>query len=132
MPDTSVRSLGASPRSTAGGHWISGGEICDFSIAERKQVRIPAVPGIWTEDGDDVVLTATAEDGLTVDGKPLTGRIRLTADHGPIPESRVAHGERRLVVLRREGLWAVRDFDPDSPARRAFQGIEATAYDARR
>lgn len=82
-------------------------------------------------DGDEVVLAARPEDVLTVDGKPFTGSIRLTTDHAAVPESRVAHGRRRLVVLRREGLWAVRDFDPDSPARRAFEGIEATAYDPR-
>lgn len=109
------------PLSLTGTHWFS----------DYPEGRIPAVPGSWREDGDAVVLTASAEDGLTVDDKPLTGPVRLTADHGPIPESRVAHGERRLVVLRREGLWAVRDFDPDSPARHAFQGVEATAYDAR-
>ncbi|MEU9013981.1 DUF1684 domain-containing protein [Streptomyces sp. NPDC048479] len=109
------------PLSLTGTYWLS----------DYLEGRIPAVPGSWLEDGDAVALTASAGDGLTVDDKPLTGPVRLTADHGPIPESRVAHGERRLVVLRREGLWAVRDFDPDSPARHVFQGIEATAYDAR-
>ncbi|BAC74262.1 hypothetical protein AQJ43_17445 [Streptomyces avermitilis] len=43
----------------------------------------------------------------------------------------VAHGERRLVVLVREGVWGVRDFDPASAARRAFKGIEASSYDPR-
>ncbi|MFF0064507.1 DUF1684 domain-containing protein [Streptomyces sp. NPDC005279] len=109
------------PLSLTGTYWLS----------DYPEGRIPAVPGNWREDGDQVVLTASAEDGLILDNRPLTGHVRLTADHGPIPGSRVAHGERRLVVLRREGLWAVRDFDPDSPARHAFQSIEATAYDAR-
>ncbi|WP_374213985.1 hypothetical protein [Streptomyces sp. A3M-1-3] len=31
----------------------------------------------------------------------------------------------------REGLWAVRVFDPPSAARRAFAGIGATVYDPR-
>ncbi|MER6997322.1 DUF1684 domain-containing protein [Streptomyces sp. NPDC000410] len=107
------------PLSLTGTHWLS----------DYPEGRIPAVPGEWREDGDEVVLSATAADGLTVDGQPLTGGIRLTADHSPVHESRVAHGERRLVVMRREGLWAVRDFDPRSAARRAFRGIEATPYD---
>ncbi|WP_299537573.1 DUF1684 domain-containing protein [uncultured Streptomyces sp.] len=107
------------PLSLSGTHWLSG----------YPEGRIPAVPGQWREEGDAVVLTAAAEDGLTVDGKPLTGEIRLTADTGPIDDARVAHGERRLFVLRREGLWAVRDFDPASPARRAFRTIDATPYD---
>ncbi|MET7858552.1 DUF1684 domain-containing protein [Streptomyces sp. NPDC005318] len=109
------------PLSLTGTHWIS-----DF-----PEGRIPAVPGQWREEGDELVLTAAAEDGLTVDEKPFAGEVRLTADRGPIAASRVACGERRLVVLSREGLWAVRDFDPGSAARRAFRAIEATPYDAR-
>ncbi len=43
----------------------------------------------------------------------------------------MAHGERRLVVLVREGVRGVRVFDPAAEARRAFRGIEATPYDPR-
>lgn len=109
------------PLSLTGTHWL----------ADHPEGRIPAVPGAWREDGDEVVLTAEAEDAVTVDGKPFAGTVRLTADHAPIHESRVESAGRRLVVLRREGLWAVRDFDPGSEARRAFAGIEATPYDER-
>ncbi|MET9110972.1 DUF1684 domain-containing protein [Streptomyces zhihengii] len=109
------------PLSLTGTHWL----------ADHPEGRIPAVPGIWTDQGEQVLLTAGEEDGVTLDGKPFTGTVALAADHAPIPASRVAHGDRRLVVIRREGLWAVRDFDPDAPARRAFRGIEATPYDPR-
>ncbi|MFH9725000.1 DUF1684 domain-containing protein [Streptomyces sp. NPDC017254] len=109
------------PLSLTGTHWLS-----DF-----PEGRIPAVPGEWREDGDEVLLSAAAEDGVTVDGKPFAGTVRLAADHGPIHESRVESAGRRLVVLRREGLWAVRDFDPGSEARSAFRGIEATPHDER-
>ncbi|MFI8827963.1 DUF1684 domain-containing protein [Streptomyces sp. NPDC053431] len=107
------------PLSLTGTYWLS-----DF-----PEGRIPAVPGEWRAEGDEVVLTAGAEDAITVDGKPLIGTVRLTADHAPIHESRVESARRRLVVLRREGEWAVRDFDPESEARRSFRGIEATPYD---
>lgn len=109
------------PLSLVGTHWLS----------DYPEGRIPAVPGRWRADGDEVVLSATADDGLTVGGKPLTGDVRLGPDRGPIDTSRIAHSERRLVVLRREGLWAVRDFDPASPARHAFRTIDATPYDPR-
>ncbi|MFF1921061.1 DUF1684 domain-containing protein [Streptomyces sp. NPDC058221] len=109
------------PLSLTGTHWIS----------DCPDGRIPAVPGQWREDGEELELTAGPEDGLSVDGKPFAGQIRLGADRGPIDGSRVARGERRLVVLSREGLWAVRDFDPDSAARKAFRAIEATPYDPR-
>ncbi|WP_405662010.1 DUF1684 domain-containing protein [Streptomyces sp. NBC_00079] len=93
--------------------------------------RLPDIPGIWAADGDSVVLGADERDGLTVDGQVLSGEVRLAADAGPVAEARVAYGGRRLVVLVREGVWGVRDFDPDSAARRAFNGIEATPYDPR-
>lgn len=109
------------PLSLTGTHWL----------ADPPDGRLPAVPGAWRDDGDAVVLTATAEDGITLDGRPFIGDARLTADHAPVPESRVATGDRRLFVMRREGRWAVRDFDPDAPARRFFTGIEVTPYDPR-
>lgn len=54
-------------------------------------------------DEDAAVLTATGSDGLTVDGKPFSGEIRLGADTGPTDAARGALGDRRLVVLVREG-----------------------------
>lgn len=108
------------PLSLTGTHWFT----------DYPEGRIPAAPGEWREDGDAIVLKATAEDGLTVGGRPFTGEVRLAADTGPFAGSRVGDGERRLTVLSREGLWAVRVFDPRSAARRAFTGIEGTAHDA--
>ncbi|MFJ6700501.1 DUF1684 domain-containing protein [Streptomyces sp. NPDC091272] len=108
------------PLSLSGTHWL----------ADHPDGRIDGVPGRWQEDGAEVVLTAAAPDGITVDGQPLEGEVRLGADRGPIPGSRVRAGERHLVLLSREGRWAVRDFDPRSAARHAFAGIETGPYDA--
>ncbi|MER6980939.1 DUF1684 domain-containing protein [Streptomyces carpinensis] len=102
-----------------------------YWLEDHPGGRIPAIPGIWTADGDAVVLTAAGTDGLTVDGRPLAGEVRLGADTGPVEGARVALGERRLVVLVREGIWGIRDYDPASAARRAFRGIVATAHDPR-
>ncbi|MFI2201048.1 DUF1684 domain-containing protein [Streptomyces sp. NPDC020192] len=93
--------------------------------------RLPDIPGVWVAEADGVVLTAADGDGLTVDGLPFVGEVRLAADLGAEAESRVAVGEKRLVVLVREGVWGVRVFDPESDGRRAFRGIEATPYDPR-
>ncbi|MGW3861916.1 DUF1684 domain-containing protein [Streptomyces sp. NPDC005047] len=109
------------PLALTGTHWL----------ADYPDGQLPDIPGRWTQDGDAVLLTATGADGLTVDGRPLHGGARLTADAGPAGEARVALGERRLVVLVREGLWGVRDFDPAAGPRRAFRGIAATPYDPR-
>lgn len=109
------------PLALTGTHWIE----------DYPEGQLPGIPGRWTASEDAIVLTATAGDGLTVDGEPFTGEVSLGADIGPAGEARVSHGERRFVVLVREGIWGVRDFDPDSPARQAFKGIEATEYDPR-
>lgn len=109
------------PLALTGTHWLE----------DYPGGRLPDIPGTWALDGDAVVLTAAGEDGLTVDGRPFSGAVRLSADPGPAGAARVAYGERRLVVLIREGVWGVRDFDPASEARGAFRGIEATPYDPR-
>ncbi|MEV0642186.1 DUF1684 domain-containing protein [Streptomyces sp. NPDC050619] len=103
-----------------------------YWLEDHPAGRLPDIPGTWAVEGDAVVLTADDGDGnLSVDGRPFSGEVRLVADAGPAAAARVAYGERRLVVLVREGVWGVRDFDPDSAARRAFSGIEATPYDPR-
>ncbi|MEV0324306.1 DUF1684 domain-containing protein [Streptomyces sp. NPDC050658] len=109
------------PLSLVGTYWL----------ADYPDGRLPDIPGRWVEAGDEIVLTAEAGGELALDGRPFGGEARLAADAGPVGAARVALGERRFVVLRREGLWAVRDFDPESATRRAFGGIEATGYDAR-
>ncbi|MFI5620017.1 DUF1684 domain-containing protein [Streptomyces sp. NPDC051567] len=107
------------PLSLTGTHWL----------ADHPAGRIPAVPGRWRATDGGVSLTAAPEDGLRLDDEPFTGSAVLAADEGPPAHSRLAAGEVRLVVIRREGEWAVRVFDPAAPARRAFTGIEATPYD---
>ncbi|MEU1163627.1 hypothetical protein ABZ372_24425, partial [Streptomyces sp. NPDC005921] len=107
------------PLALAGTHWVE----------DHADGLLPGVPGIWAADGDGVRLTATAADGLAVDGEPFAGEIHLAADREPA--ARVTLGERRLVVLVRENVWGVRDYDPAAATRRAFRGIGATPYDPR-
>jgi uncharacterized protein (DUF1684 family) len=104
-----------------------------YWLVDAVDGRIEGVPGHWAQagDGGGVVLTAGPDDGLTVDGRPVEGAVPLTADTGPVEDSRLLHGERRLVVLRREGMWAVRIWDPNAGTRLAFAGIEAFEYDER-
>lgn len=100
-----------------------------YWLADYLEGRIPAVPGRRRAHGGGVVLTARAEEGVELDGRPLIGEAALAADEGRPAHSRLAAGEVRLVVIRREGQWAVRVYDPAAPARHAFAGIEATPYD---
>ncbi|MFE7276416.1 DUF1684 domain-containing protein [Streptomyces sp. NPDC057623] len=109
------------PLALTGTHWLE----------DYPERRLPDIPGEWTADGDGVLLTAVEADGLSLDGSPLDGAVGLGADTGPAGRARVAYGERRLVVVVREGVWGVRDFDPAAAARRAFRGIGATPFDPR-
>ncbi|WP_405703739.1 DUF1684 domain-containing protein [Streptomyces sp. NBC_00069] len=100
------------------------------TLSDHPEGRIPAVPGRWRATEGGVALTASAEDGLSLDGEPFTGDAVLAAEEAPPARSRIAAArDVRITVIRREGEWAVRVFDPASAARRAFAGIEATAYD---
>lgn len=108
------------PLALTGTHWL----------ADHPDGTLPGLPGRWYEDGDAVLLRAAAEDRLTVDGVPPAGEVRLGRDAGP-EVARVRRGGRHFPVLEREGLWAVREFDPDSAVRRAFTGIEVFPFDER-
>ncbi|MFJ9041361.1 DUF1684 domain-containing protein [Streptomyces sp. NPDC102406] len=103
------------PLALVGTHWLD----------DHPEGLLPAIPGHWRPDGDALVLTARAAEGFTVDGRPVDGETRLVAD------TTVTLGERRLVALVREGLWAVRDFDPAAPTRAAFRGIDLNPHDPR-
>ncbi|WP_405878797.1 DUF1684 domain-containing protein [Streptomyces sp. NBC_01136] len=109
------------PLALTGTHWLE----------DYPDGQLPDIPGRWTADDDGVLLAAAPEDGLSVDGEPFTGEVGLDADLGSAAGARVGLGERRFVVLVREGVWGVRDFDPASEARAAFKGVEATPYDPR-
>ncbi|WP_234323764.1 hypothetical protein [Streptomyces sp. NRRL F-2580] len=97
-----------------------------YRLADYPVGRIPAVAGRWRTTDGGVALTAVAEDGLRLDGEPFTGDAVPAADEAPAARSRLSAGEVRIVVIRREGDWAVRVFDPASQARRAFTGVVAT------
>ncbi|MDX6312145.1 MAG: uncharacterized protein QOF84_7389 [Streptomyces sp.] len=89
-----------------------------FWLVDAVDGRIEGVPGHWAEapDGETVILTTDAGDRVTLD---------------PDGEYRPADGDTKLVAIKREGLWAVRIWDPAAPTRRAFAGIEAFDYDKR-
>ncbi|UQX00478.1 DUF1684 domain-containing protein [Streptomyces sp. RerS4] len=109
------------PLSLIGTHWI----------ADYPEGRIPAVPGHWHATAAGVVLKASPQDPLALDGTPFAGRVRPGPDEGSPAHSRLSAGGRRLVVIVREGRWAVRVYDPAAPARAAFRGVEAGPYDPR-
>lgn len=100
-----------------------------YWVEDLPEGRLPDTPGHWAlAEGSGVVLTAGAGEQLRLDGEPFSGVVRLGADRGA---ARVSFGARRLVVIEREGVWGVRDYDPDAEARRGFKGIDVTEYEPR-
>lgn len=107
------------PLALTGTHWLAD-----------LRGGVPGVPGRWERQGECVVLTAARHDGLEVDGVALDGPVRLCPDTAPTP-SVITHGGRLLVLILREGEYAVRIYDPASQARSVFAGIDAHPFDER-
>jgi uncharacterized protein (DUF1684 family) len=106
------------PHAQTGPFWFDG------------ELALEDVPGIWRTADGVVTLTATANDGVLVDGRPLDGTVEVHGDIEPAPTAVVAGGVR-LVLIDREGSLAVRVYDQGSPAAAAFQGIDAYPFDER-
>jgi uncharacterized protein len=94
------------------------------------ELALEDVPGIWRTTDSRATLTASASDGVLVDGRPLDGAVEVHSDLEPEPTAVVAGGVR-LVLIDREGSLAVRVYDQRSPAAEAFQGIDAYPFDER-
>jgi uncharacterized protein len=107
------------PLALTGTHWLAD-----------LRGGIPGVPGRWERQGNCVVLTAARHDGLEVDSRALDGPVRLCPDTAPRP-SLITHGGRLLVLILREGEYAVRIYDPASQARSVFAGIDVRPFDER-
>jgi uncharacterized protein len=106
------------PLALIGTHWIDG------------EIAVDGVPGTWQALDGGVRLTATASDGVLVDGRLLDGTVEVHSDIEREPTAVVA-GPVRLVLIDREGSMAVRVYDLGSPALAAFEGIDAYPFDER-
>jgi uncharacterized protein (DUF1684 family) len=89
---------------------------------------LDGLPGVWAADGDRISVTAAAADALLIDGVPVDGTRLLHPDLAPDPTV-LFHAGRKVVPIIREGVLAVRVYDPDAENRRTFAGIERFAYD---
>jgi uncharacterized protein len=94
------------PLALTGTHWLD--DVPDDGV-------IPGLPGRWRQTDGRVVHEADgAAVALETEGSPL-----LLADG------------RKVLAIVREGLLAVRVWDPRSAARQAFAGIDAFGWDGR-
>lgn len=90
------------------------------------------VPGVWAplpvgESG--LSLTASASEGISVDGEPVDGTVAVAGKDAPTPAvitfSDTVSG---FVIAGEEGLYALRVWDANSEAIQNFGTIDAFAY----
>jgi uncharacterized protein (DUF1684 family) len=101
--------------SLTGLHWL-----------DHTPRRFPGVPGEWVVDGDAAKVTATAAEGLLVNGEVLDGSASVTvAEQGSTTFA--TFGDVHVEVALRSGRYALRPRDPNAPTRLAFTGVPAFA-----
>ena len=105
--------------SLTGLHWLVGeaGPVADL-------------PGTWESVEGGVRLTATAADGVVVDGSAVDGTVLLETVEGA-PGFLVEIGDRRVEVMQRTGMHALRVRDPKSPTLAAFTGVPVFEFEDR-
>jgi len=102
-----------------GTHWLD---------AEPAPI-VPGEPVLWSGDARTVTVTAKAEHGLFLNGEPIDGTVTLYPDIAARPSVvTVPEGDLRLEPIEREGVPALRVYDPNAETRRTFDGIDVFDY----
>jgi uncharacterized protein (DUF1684 family) len=111
--------------------WLSEGENAFGSDPELavplEHSGLPAKAGVLVLKGTSVRLVPQPGIALTVNGQPATERA-LKSDEEGQPDLLKA-GRLSFFVIRRGERFAIRVKDPESPARKAFKGIDCYPAD---
>ena len=100
-------------------HWLT-----------TEEAGFEEVTGRWRAVDDAVVVTATADDGLTLGGTAVLGELVLRPERdGPGVELRL--GGMAIEVIRRGDNHAIRVRDPQAPARAAFVDVPTYPFQER-
>lgn len=109
--------------------WLSLTALYWLDGADDAARTYPELPGTWRAVDGGVEISASATDGVSVDGAPVDGTTRVEPVDGK-PGVLVAVGERRVEVIRREEHLALRVRDPQAPTRQRVAGVPAFPVDA--
>jgi uncharacterized protein (DUF1684 family) len=115
--------------SLVGMHWLPKNTVTRVGSGEANGTRIavgPARLGLITVAADNTVtLQPEAGAALTLDGQPLAGRTRLTADsQGAASVVGFDQGKASFIVIERGGKMALRVRDANAATRIKFTGID--------
>ena len=98
-----------------------------------EEQTIWGVPGTWAPRGEGesgLTVTATAADGITVDGALVDGTVAVRGRDDAEPSSVVFDDHTTGTVIRGEdGLYALRVWDAKSEAIAEFGSISTFPYD---
>ncbi|MDX6291645.1 MAG: uncharacterized protein QOH50_720 [Kribbellaceae bacterium] len=105
--------------------WLT---VVAFNWLSPSAEELPGLPGTWSVSDGAAVVTATASDGLTLDGEPVDGTITATvAEAGSLAWLR--YGDKLVELVLRGGRYAIRQRDPEAATRRSFDGVPAFPVD---
>ena len=98
-----------------------------------EEQTIWGVPGTWApraDGGSGLVVTASAADGIVVDGDVVDGAVEVRGKDDPQPSAVVFDDHTTGTVIRGEdGQYALRVWDARSEAVQGFGGIGVYDYD---
>jgi uncharacterized protein len=99
-----------------------------------SEQTIWGVPGVWaprTDGGAGLTVTATASDGIRVDGQLVDGTATVRGKDDPAPSDVVFSDTVTGTVIPQEGggSYALRVWDAESDGIRDFGGIDAFPFD---
>ena len=120
--DADLRDPKGSWLTVVGLHWVTP-QTRTVGSAEGQDLRLalgPARLGIVNLDGTQLHFTPGPAVDVTVDGKPVAGRIALQDDHTGAP-TRLSYdgGKGQLWVIERSGRYGLRERHQDAPALKA-------------
>ncbi|MBK5238331.1 MAG: DUF1684 domain-containing protein [Actinomycetales bacterium] len=98
-----------------------------------EQESVWGVPGLWAARAEGelgIELTATATDGIVLDGSPVDGGVFVFGRDADVPSSiSFADGKTGTVIRGEDDKYALRVWDANSEDLQNFGSIDAFAYD---
>lgn len=111
--------------------WLT---LTSFQWLEPQPAGVELAPGLWSADGTTAILTAAADDGLTLveTGETVDGTITATlADEDSLMWVQFGGADGGQVVVElamRADRYAIRTRDSGSPVLKEFEGVPTFDY----